>query len=251
LDQLKAQEARASKTGETGNLHPHGPSAHTVPHEEALKALEADKRDETKPGSGNPDNKIPGPDFLQHQMTAVRSVLSPLESKVNGSQIASSGGPPSISAAELLTAKGPVPLGNAQDEKKQIHDLPSYAAQPPPMPTPTPTGRGRGRGRGRGSRGGRNAQQRAEQQQQQQQQQQNNPSEADVALQQHQAYMAANIPYSGYGGFTAQQIPGMAPGVPAFQPNPMMQPGAGMMPNMNPAQFPGGQFPPGSQFPGM
>ena len=249
MDQLKAQEARASKSVDPVEIIPRPPAA--VPTDpETVKKLEpeadekatvtqAESKDNkekpvpsnvelTKPTTSVNDNKIPGPDFLQNQMTAARaggnalSILSPVQPKPEPSTSTESGQLTSTST-ELLTAKAPMPLSNVQEEKKSVAELPPYAAQPPPMPTSA--GRGRG-GRGRGSRGNRS-----------------NPNNTDM---QHQAYMAGMSPYSGYGGFPGQQMPGMGPCMQGFNPNPMMQPGGGMMPNINPAQFP-----PGSQFPSM
>ena len=155
------------------------------------------------------------------------SVLSPVETKSIHALTSESTPAAVVTTTELLTAKAPIPLSNAQEEKKHLPELPPYAAQPPPMPTNTGRGRGgRSRGRGRG-----------------------NQSTPDL---QHQPYMSNMPPYSGFSGFPGQQMPAMGPGgMQAFQPNPMMQPGAGMMPQMNPAQFPTGQFPPGGQFPPM
>ncbi|XP_057293184.1 SWI/SNF complex subunit SMARCC2-like isoform X2 [Hydractinia symbiolongicarpus] len=230
MDQIKAQEARATKTGDVLDMQPHPPSATPAVPAVSLSAESEKKEDFDPTKTSTADTKIPGPDFLQHQMTTARSggpslsVLSPMEPKRD----LTSSGSPAVTAAELLTAKAPVPLNNAQEEKK-IPELPPYAAQPPPMPTSTGRGRNRGgRGRGGHGRGGQN--------------------NTDAM---HQAYMANMPPYSGYAGFPGQQMAGMAPGMQGFQPNPMMQAGAGMMPNMNPAQFPAGQFPPGGQFPPM
>jgi len=240
MDQLKAQEARSSKTNI--EIFPQGPQA--VLNESAAAKSEAEAKAAASEvtSTANPDSKIPGPDFLQSQLTLARSgapslsILSPVDSKSSTSDGPITGS----TASELLTAKAPIQLSNAQEEKKIMPELPPYPAQPPPMPTPT-SGRGRGRGRGRGSRNSHNAQSNAAAAAQAQ-------AQADL---QHQAYMQGNLPYSGYGGFPGQQIPGMAPGMQGYQPN-MMQPGANMMPQMNPAQFPPqGQFPPQSQFPPM
>merc|ERR1719285_641453 len=86
------------------------------------------------------DNKIPGPDFLQSQMTAARaggnalSILSPVQPKSEPSA-SSETGAASNTPTELLTAKAPMPLSNVQGEKKTVPELPPYAAQPQPMPT--------------------------------------------------------------------------------------------------------------------
>jgi len=252
MDHLKAQEARASKTTEPTEITPRPPTA-TPTDPETVKKVEPASEEKapatsqpdttkekekpppittsieiTKPTTSLNDNKIPGPDFLQSQMTAARaggnalSILSPVQPKPEPSTSTDSG-PTNIIPSELLTAKAPMPLSNVQEEKKSVPELPPYANQPPPMPTTT--GRGRG-GRGRGGRGSRSTQ-----------------NNTDM---QHQAYMAGMSPYSGYGGFPGQQMPGMGPCMQGFNPNAMMQPGAGMMPNINPSQFP-----PGSQFPNM
>lgn len=263
MDQLKAQEARASKTTEPTEMTPRPPTA-TPTDPETLKkpepaAAAATATEEklpatpqpdtpkekekpapiptttleiTKPTTSVNDNKIPGPDFLQSQMTAARaganalSILSPVQPKPEPSS-ASESGPNNMIPSELLTAKAPMPLSNVQEEKKNVPEMTSYPNQPPPMP-PTPNRGGNRGGRNRGGRGNRN-----------------NQNNTDM---QHQAYMAGMSPYSGYGGFPGQQIPGMGPGMgmQGFNPNAMMQPGGGMMPNINPAQYP-----PGSQFPNM
>lgn len=168
------------------------------------------------------------------------SILSPVDTKTLAS---STDHPLPNSTAELLTAKAPMPLGNVQEEKKQMPELPPYPAQPPPIPTPPTSGRGRSRGRGRSSRGSHGGQ--------------NNAAAVAAAAaaadmqHQHQAYLGNLPPYSGYGGYPPQQIPGMAAGMQGFPTNPMMQPGANMMSQMNPSQFPSGQFPPGNQFPSI
>jgi len=275
MDQLKAQEARASKATEMPEILPQAPIV-TPAEPEQPKKVEpaADEKapassqsaepnkdnkdappsattaagDTTKPMINSDGPKIPGPDFLQNQMTAARaggnalSMLSPVQPKPEPSTNSETGAPSTPS--ELLTAKAPMPLSNVQEEKKSVPELPPYGSQPPP-PMPTSGGGGgssssssnRNRNRNR-NRNNRNNQNNNEMQQQQQQQQQ-----------QHQAYMAGMSPYQGYGGFPGQQMPGMGPGMgpmQGFNPNPMMQPGGGMMPNINPAQFP-----PGSQFPNM
>lgn len=262
MEQLKAQEARASKTAEPVEIVPQPPlatlaepdatkKAEPAPEEKAPSAAQPEPvRDPAKekilPPSSSAsielakpimnDTKIPGPDFLQSQMTAARaggnalSILSPVQPKPEPS-LASDTGPSSITPTELLTAKAPMPLSNVQEEKKSVPDLPPYGAQPPPMPTSGGGGSSSSRSRSNRSKGSRSNR--------------NNQNNNEM---QHQAYMAGMSPYSGYGGFPGQQMPGMPgmPGMQGFNPNPMMQPGGGMMPNINPAQFP-----PGSQFPNM
>jgi len=204
------------------------------------------------------ENKIPNPDFLQHQMTAARaggaalSVLSPLDPAKGDSQPDASTTGVQSTSGELLTAKAPMPLSIAQEDKSKPPELPPYGAvpqqvqaPPAPMNTPPPVtkGRSRGRGKGRASQSANVAQQQQQQQQQDMQQQQQ---------QQHQAFMGNLPPYSGYTGFPGNQMPPGMPGMQGFQPNPMMQ-GGNMMPNLNQGQFPPGQFPPGAggQFPPM
>ncbi|XP_065666674.1 SWI/SNF complex subunit SMARCC2 isoform X3 [Hydra vulgaris] len=234
MDQLKMQEARASNIPVEIQSHP--PSITPVVPSSTPSA------DERAPASSNcsdlkrfTENKIPGPDFFQLQMTSARSsssvsVLSPTSDRISDNSSTSS-----LVANELMVAKTPLPLGCIQqDEKKQISDLPPYSV-PPPLPIPAV----------RGARGGRGSRSKA------------NRANAQVNndIQQHHPsapYLTGGMPpYPGYGGFPGQQIPGMAPGMQGFPPNSMMQPGAGMMPQINPSQFSSGQYPPGlnSQFP--
>ncbi|XP_066934633.1 SWI/SNF complex subunit SMARCC1-like [Clytia hemisphaerica] len=285
-DQLKAQEARASKTPAIADFFPHGPQAKpaAVPTPEETPA--APPSTTAAPMMGNipsqqpqptpmqpqptppagllaqphsqTENKIPNPDFLQHQMTAARaggaalSVLSPLDPAKGDTQPDASTTGVQSTSGELLTAKAPMPLSSAQEDKSKPPELPPYGAvpqqvqaPPAPMNTPPPVtkGRSRGRGKGRASQSTNVAQQQQQQQQQDMQQQQQ---------QQHQAFMGNLPPYSGYTGFPGNQMPPGMPGMQGFQPNPMMQ-GGNMMPNLNQGQFPPGQFPPGAggQFPPM
>ena len=167
---------------------------------------------------------------LNHFIDSSVSVLSPTSDRISDTSSTSS-----LAASELMVAKAPLPLGCIQqDDKKQIPDLPPYSVQPP---LPMPAIRG-----ARGGRGNRSKANRA-----------NAQVNSDIQ-QHHQAppYMTGGMPpYPGYGGFPGQQIPGMAPGMQGFPSNSMMQPGAGMMPQINPAQFSTSQYPPGlgGQFP--